>query len=119
MEKEFAHHYAVSRQILLEVTNVFEALFPNLFAYELWRQLLLCQKVRMNSDDEHLFIVTTIKNSNVTPIRQAFHAVPEIIMIEILARGRFERIPLTALRIYARHHVLDGAVLSSRVHRLK
>ena len=40
-------------------------------------------------------------------------------MIQIIGRGRFERIHLAALRIYARQDVLDGAILASRVHCLK
>jgi len=38
----------------------------------------------MHPDDEHFFVITAIKNSNVSPVRQAFHAAPEIIVIEIL-----------------------------------
>gem|GEM_PF-3291449 len=47
MEKEFSHHDAVPRDVSLEIADVFETLFPNLFAYKLWRQLLFCQKFGM------------------------------------------------------------------------
>ena len=40
-------------------------------------------------------------------------------MIEFLARGLLEAEDLATLRIYARHHVLDCAVLASRIHGLK
>jgi hypothetical protein len=73
----------------------------------------------MHPDDEHLFIITAVKNSDLTPVRQAFHAAPEIIMIQIIRRRRFERIHLAALRINARQDVLNSAILASRVHCLK
>src|SRR6476469_9134355 len=119
MKKEFSHYYSIPRQILLEIADVFEPLFPNPFAYEFWRQLLLCQEFGMDPYDEHFFIITAIKNSNVAPIRQVFHAAPEVIVIQIFVRGRFERIDLAALWVYPRHHMLDGAIFASRVHCLK
>src|SRR5437868_14022623 len=88
----------MSRQVLLEIADVFETLFPNLFAYEFWRQFLFCQEFGMHPDDEHFFIITAVKNSDLTPVRQAFHAAPEVIVIQIIGRGRFERIHLAALR---------------------
>ena len=84
MKKEFSHRYAIPRQILLEIPDVFEPLFPNLFAYKFWRHLLLCQEFGMNPDDEHFFIVTAVKDSDVAAIRQVFHAPPEVIVIQVL-----------------------------------
>jgi hypothetical protein len=40
-------------------------------------------------------------------------------MIEVLPRRLLERVYLAALRINARHDVLDHAILAGRVHRLK
>jgi hypothetical protein len=40
-------------------------------------------------------------------------------MIQLLNRRRLERSDLAALRIDARHNVLDGAVLAGGVHGLK
>src|SRR2546430_16144228 len=100
MQKKFSDDYAVSRQILLEIADVFETILPNFFANKLWRQFLFCQKFGMDSDDEHFFVVTAIEDSNVTPVWQTFHASPEIIVIQIFGRGRFEGIHLATLRIY-------------------
>ena len=44
---------------------------------------------------------------------------PQEIVVELLRRRRLERIHLAALRIDARHHVLDGAVFPGGVHRLE
>ena len=40
-------------------------------------------------------------------------------MIAFLGRRRLEVVDLAALRVDARHHVADGAVLAGRVHRLE
>ena len=40
-------------------------------------------------------------------------------MVEFLGGRRLERRHLAALRIHARHHVLDRAVLAGGVHRLE
>src|SRR5262249_15894674 len=40
-------------------------------------------------------------------------------MIEFFGSGGFKAIDLAALRIDARHNVLDGAVLARRMHSLK
>ena len=119
MEKKFAHHHAISRQILLEVADVFETILPNVFAGQFWRQFLLCQKFGMHPDNEQFFVITAIKDSDVPPVWQTFHASPEIIVIQIFAGGRFERIHFTALRVYPRHDMLDRAVLACCVHRLE
>ena len=46
-------------------------------------------------------------------------AAPEVVVVELLRRGRLERVHLAALRIDAGHHVLDRAVLAGGVHRLE
>ena len=50
---------------------------------------------------------------------QRLHRAPEVIVIEFLSRRSLEAVHLAALRVQPRHHVLDGAVLSRRIHRLK
>src|SRR5205814_7868183 len=81
VKKKFPYDHAIPCQVLLEVTNVLEPILPNLFAYEFWRQLLLCQKLVMHPDDEHFFIITAVKNSNLTPVRQGFHAASKVSVI--------------------------------------
>ena len=44
---------------------------------------------------------------------------PEEIVVELLGARRLEGMHLAALRIDARHHVLDDAVLAGRIHRLE
>ena len=73
----------------------------------------------MHAHHERLLVVAAIENADPPALRQLLHAAPEIVVIEILARRPLERRHLAALRIHARHHVLDRPVLSRRIHRLE
>ena len=57
------------------------------------------------------------------PIRPAFRQIargaPEKIVLQFGGAGMLEAEHLAALRIDPGHHVLDGAVFSGRIHRLK
>ena len=44
---------------------------------------------------------------------------PEIVVIQLLRRGRLEALDLAAGRIHAGHHVLDRAVFAGRVDALQ
>src|SRR5262249_22277651 len=52
-------------------------------------------------------------------LRQASCGAPQEIMIELLRARRLERVHLAALRIDARHRVLDDAVLAGGIHPLQ
>src|SRR5262249_40040646 len=78
-----------------------------------------CEKFRMDTYDEGLFVVAAVENADVTAIWKALHAPPEIIVIQVLGGGRLEGKNLTALRVDTGHDVLDGAILAGGVHGLK
>src|SRR5262245_18559402 len=73
----------------------------------------------MNPHHEGFFVIAAIENADATALGQTLHTAPEIIVIEVFAGRRLERINLAALRIEAGHDMLDGAVFSGGVHRLK
>ena len=102
-----------------KASNVLEAFLPDVLRDELGRQVLLLQELRMDPHHQRLLVVAAIEDPDAPPLRQALHAPPEKIVVEVLAGGRLEREDLAALRIDARHDVLDGAVLARGVHRLK
>ena len=83
------------------------------------RQLLLREELRVHADDERLLVVAAIEDPDAAALRQALHAAPQVVVVEVLAARRLEREDLAALRVHARHHVLDRAVLAGRVHRLE
>ena len=73
----------------------------------------------MHPHHQGLLVVTAVENADVAPIGQHFHAPPQIIVVQLLRRGRLEREYLAALRVDPGHDVLDGAVLARSVHRLE
>src|SRR6476661_5929756 len=92
---------------------------PNSLSYELRRELLFREKGRMHPDDQHFFVVAAIENANVSAIWQTLHAAPQIIVVEIVTRRRFERIDLATLWIHAGHDMLDRSIFSGGVHSLE
>ena len=97
-------------EVLVEIADVSSNRSSQIFC--LPGQLLFCQEFRMHPHDEHLFIAA-IKGSTGRDW-QVFHAAPEVIVIQVLGRGRFKRIDLAALWIYARHDMLYSAILAER-----
>src|ERR1700730_910987 len=73
----------------------------------------------MHPDDEHLLVIGTVEDSEPPPLGQTFGVAPQKIVADVFGRRFFERKYLTALRIDARHDVLDCAVLTGCIHRLK
>jgi hypothetical protein len=54
-----------------------------------------------------------------SPFRQIARGAPQKIVFQFRRAGMFVAERLTTLRVDAGHHVLDGAVFSRRIHRLK
>ena len=73
----------------------------------------------MDPDDEHLLVVRAVEDADAAALGQRLHVAPEEIVVELLVRRLLEAEDLAALRVHARHHVLDRAVLAGGVHRLK
>src|SRR5215510_12525285 len=119
VEKELANDNAITGKISLEVPDVLEALLPNVLRHQLRRQLLPLDKLPMHPYDECLLVVATVEDADATAFRQMSKATPKIIMVQLLGAWRLEGKYLTTLRVDARHNVLDRAILSSGVHRLK
>ena len=73
----------------------------------------------MDAHDEHLLVVGAVEDADAAALGQAPDVAPHEVVVEVLRRGLLEREHLAALRIHARHHVLDRAVLAGGVHRLE
>ncbi len=73
----------------------------------------------MDPDDQDLFIIGSVENADPTALRQVAGRSPEKIMLRFGGAGMLEAEDLATLGIHPGHHVLDGSVLSRRVHRLK
>ena len=73
----------------------------------------------MHADDQHLLVVGSVEDADPPAFRQIAGGAPEKIVLQFGGAGMFEAEYLAALRIDPGHHVLDGAIFSRRVHRLK
>ena len=73
----------------------------------------------MHLGHQHLLIIRTIENADISPLGQAAVDAPQIIVVELLRGRLFEAVHLHPLGIEAAHHMLDRAVLPGRIHRLE
>src|SRR5262245_2287053 len=110
---------ALLGQVVLPVVDLAVAPFPDAAVLELRRDLLAIEDLGMDADDQHLLVVGAVEDPDVTALRQPLLVAPEVIVVEILARGNLEAVDLDALRVDAAHHVLDRAVLAGGVHCLE
>ena len=80
-----------------------------------WR----CQHLGVHAHHQHLLVVRAVEDADAAALGQRLGDAPEEVVIELLRARRLEGMHLAALRVDARHHVLDRAVLAGRVHRLE
>ena len=73
----------------------------------------------MHAGDQHLLVVGSVEDADPPAFRQIAGGAPEKIVLQFGGAGMLEAEYLAALRIDPGHHVLDGAVFSCRIHRLK
>src|ERR1700730_2009614 len=102
-----------------ELTNILEAMLPDILSGEVRRQLLPFQQFGMDAYDQHFLIMGPVENADVAAFRQGVVDPPQEMVGKLLSAGRLEVMDFTAQRIYAGHHVLDDAVLARRIHALK
>ena len=70
--------------MFLMIANGLIALLPDIFQLDAIGEFLSLEIFRMNPDDEHLFVITAVKNSNTTALRQAFCGHPQKIVVQLL-----------------------------------
>ncbi len=73
----------------------------------------------MHANDQHLLVIGSVEDADPPAFRQIAGGAPEKVVLQFGWAGMFEAEHLAALRVDPGHHVLDGAVFSRRVHRLK
>ena len=110
---------AAAGDVTLEVADVLEPLGPDPFGDPFLRQMLALEQLGVHADDEDFFVVGTVEHADPPALGQYLEAAPHEIVVQLLGRGNLEAEHLRGLWIDATHHVLDGAVLPGRVHRLE
>ena len=73
----------------------------------------------MHPHDQDLFIVGTVENTYLAPLRQASHGTPQEIMVDLFRTRMFETVYLATLWIHAGHNMAYRAILACRIHCLE
>src|SRR4051812_2923685 len=73
----------------------------------------------VDARDEHVLVVRAVEDPDVAVARRGGVDAPEEVVRELVGRRLLERRDAHALRVRAGEHMLDGAVLPARVHRLQ
>jgi len=117
--KELPHDRAVAGEVAFKGADVLKAFRPDAFGHE-WRgQFLSGEKLRVHPHHERLFVVAAVEDADAPALRELLHAAPEIVVIQVFIGRCLEGRHLAALRIHARHHMLDRPVFPRGIHGLK
>src|SRR4051794_31845264 len=119
VEEELEDQRALPRQVALEGRDVAAAFLPDVRRDQLVRQLLGAQHTLVDAHHQHLLVVGAVEDPDPPTLRQAARRAPQEVVVQLLGRRLLERVDLHALRVDARHDVLDRTVLAGRVHRLE
>ncbi len=115
MQEEFSNHHPISSQVLFERVDVLVALFPDMLRDLFVGQLLRSQQGGVDAHDQYFFVVGAIENADLAAFRNALMRSPKVIVVQLFIARCLEGVNVTSLRIYARHNVLDHAILSGGV----
>ena len=73
----------------------------------------------MHANDQDFLVIGSVEDADPSALRQIAGGAPKEVVFQFGGAGMLEAEHLAALWIDPGHHVLDGAVLSRGVHRLK
>ena len=119
VEEQLHEPIALVCQVVLPVVDLAEATPPDPAVLQLRRQLLAGEDLRMDADDEDLLVIGAIEDADVAALGQPLLVTPEVVVVQVLARGHLEAADLDALRVDAAHDVADRPVLPRGIHRLE
>src|SRR5262245_36580580 len=106
MQEEFDDMRAVAPQVFLKFVDRIITLFPDVFiAQGPLGKPVAGENFGMHANDQDLFVVGPVENSNAPALRQANRSSPEKIVIELLRAWMLEAEHLTPLRVHAGHDV--------------
>jgi hypothetical protein len=71
-------------EVILEMRDVRETLFPNLFANQFWGQLLPLQDLLVHTHNENLFVVRPVEDADPSALGEAPHISSHKVVIEVL-----------------------------------
>src|SRR6201999_2802740 len=111
MQKELENASAVAVEVPLEPTDGVITLVPERFVVLCARYALGGQNFRMHAYDQYFLIIRAVVDSDLAALRQGQGGPPEKVVLELGRARMLETVHVAALRVHARHHVRNHAVL--------
>ena len=119
VQEELHDRRAVADQVPLEGDYVPKSLLPKSVVDGTWREFTTGKEIRIDPQGDHLLVVGAVENADAAPFGQG-HPVPvQVAVLHVLVGGLAEIRDPEALWIHTGSDVLDGAVLTGRVHALE
>src|ERR1035438_148232 len=110
----------VAMKVLLQIDDRAKPLLPNvLVVAQLFGEPLAAEKLRVHSNNEHLFVIGTVEDADPAAFGKAASCAPEEIMFKLLGAWLLEAEDLAAFRIDPGHNVAYGSVFSGSIHALE
>jgi hypothetical protein len=86
---------------------------------QLCRKSLAAKKLGMDPNDQHVFVIGTIEDTDPTAFGKATGSTPQEVVVQFFGAWLLEAEYLTPFGIDAGHHVPNSAVFARAVHTLK
>jgi len=111
---------AVAMKVFLQINDRAIPLYPNILVVaRLLGEPLAAKKLRVHSNNEHLFVIGTVEDADPAAFGKAASGAPEKIMFKLLGAWLLEAEDLAAFRIDPGHDVAYGSVFSGSIHALE
>src|SRR5262249_59315601 len=105
MQKEFHDSCSASVKVRFQIEDRSVAVFPNrLLVHQLFGKALAAQDFRMDTDDEHLFVIRTVEDTDSAALGKTHGRAPEEVVIQFGGARMFKAEDLAALRIDSGHN---------------
>src|SRR5262249_12036145 len=102
VQKKFDGPRAVPMQMLFQVRNRTIAVLPEILVLsQLFRQSLGLQDLGVNPNDQNLFVIRTVEDTDAAALGQAQCGAPEEVMFQFFGAGMLKAEDLAALRVHA------------------
>ncbi len=119
MQEDLDDARAVLREVPLEAVDRAVALLPDALLLAVVGQRLCEQDLGVHPDDQHLLVIGAVEDRDLAALGKVARRAPEEVVAQFLGRRVGKAEDVAALRIDARHDVLDAAVLAGRIHGLE
>ena len=119
VQKHLDDARAIGMQMSFQVHDGPESAVPHRLVGSRIGQRFAAQDAAVHPHDQHLFVVRPVEDADATALGQVARGAPEEVMFKFQRTRMRKAEHLTALRVDARHHMANRAVLARCIHGLK